>query len=283
MGGSTSKSESSSNNNSTDSVWGPQGDALKGLYDQANSLYGQGDNFDWGGMAEGLGPFMQSVMSGGQQGFNNMLGGGAYGDTSGIRNSLEESLNKSAQGGSNVGNMYESIVGGPGNTYIDPMVNAMKDGAMENNARMQAGTGANAAAMGQGGSSRHAMQNAMTNRRTNQDMLTQETNMRGNAYDKDLAMKMGIAQQADTNLGGTQDRMMQMLSGADSNVQSGMGYGSNLQNLGMGSFAPGFAAQEGNWGGMNQWANILGNPTVLNSSSGDGSSKGKGASGSMFG
>jgi hypothetical protein len=284
MGGSVGGSKSESKNKTQDSVWGPQGEALTGMYDQANNLFG--NDFSSGmlqGMAPQLQQYMQSIMSGAQGGMNNMLGGGAYGDTSGIRNSLEESLNKSAQGGSQMGKMYESIVGGPGNTYIDPMVDSMKTGMMDNLDRMQSGVGADASVMGQGGSSRHAMQNAMLGSQANKDMTNVENQMRGNAYDTDLNMKMDIARMADTNMGGTQDRMMQMLGGADQNVGAGMGFGGQAQNLGMGSMAPWMQAGQSPWNFMNQYAGVLGNPTVLGSGSGSGSSKGMSGGGSMKG
>jgi hypothetical protein len=178
--------------------------------------------------------------------------------------------------------MYQDIVGGEGNTYIDPMVDAMKQGGMENLNQMQAGTGLDAAAMGQGGSSRHAMQNAMLGKSANQDMMNKEAMMRGGAYDKDLNWKMEIAKQADQGIQNTQNNLMDMMSGADRSQQAGMQFGQGMQNLGMGSFAPWQQAQMAPWDPMNSYANIVGRPTVLSSSQGQqsGSSKGGGISGS---
>jgi hypothetical protein len=181
-------------------------------------------------------------------------------------------------GGSQTGNMYNSIVGGEGNTYIDPMVDAMKRSGFENLDRMQSQSGMQAAAMGQGGSSRHAMQNAMLNRSAGNDMLDREMNMRSGAYDTDLNMKLDIARMADSNTQMNQDRMFNMLQGADSNVQSGMGFGGQMQNLGMGTMAPGMQQQNQQWGNMGNYANTIGAPTVLGSGSQRALSKGGGAS-----
>ncbi|RLD70922.1 MAG: hypothetical protein DRI98_06685 [Bacteroidetes bacterium] len=137
--------------------------------------------------------------------------------------------------------------------------------------------------MGQGGSSRHAMQNAMQGAQVNKDMMTQEANMRGGAYDKDLAMKMGIAQQADQSRQSEQDRMMQMMQGSDANRMGGMNYGSSMQNLGMGMMAPWMQAQNQGWGSMGNYANALGGPTVLSQGSQSGDSKAMSGGGGMKG
>jgi hypothetical protein len=282
MGGSVGGSKSDSKASTSQDVWGPQGDALKKLYDQAGGLFEGMDFSKLNDMAANLDPYNQNIMTGAQGGFNDMMGGGSYGDTSQIRDKLMSSLD-STSGGSQMGKMYNSIVGGQGNTYIDPMVDAMKRSGMENLDAMHARTGMDASAMGQGGSSRHAMQNAMQTRDMNKDMLDRETMMRGGAYDTDLAMKMDIARQADSGIQGTQDRYMRMLSGADQNKQTGMNFGSLLQNLGMGSMAPWMQAQNAPWQAMGNYANTIGAPTVLGSGSQSGSSKGANAGASMKG
>ena len=165
-------------------------------------------------------------MNGAIGGYNSQMGGGSFGDTTDIRNKLMGSMGQPSQ----MGQMYNSIVGGEGNTYIDPMVDAMKRSSMENLDRMNSGTAMDAAAMGQGGSSRHAMQNAMQSRDMNSDMLDREMNMRGGAYDTDLNMKMDIASMADSNRQQEQDRMFNMMSGSDANQQAGMSFGQGMQN-----------------------------------------------------
>ena len=282
MSGSLGGNASESSSKFSENVWAPQGDALEDLWSQGNSLFGGDQSADaLSGMAPELTKFMESIMNSGFSGMNNQMGGGSYGDTSEMRNSLMNSLNKSAEGGSQMGNMYESIVGGPGNTYIDPMVDSMKSGMMDNLDRMQAGTGLDAAAMGQGGSNRHAMQNAMQGKEVNQDMANTENMMRGTAYDRDLNMKMDIARMADTNMGATQDRMANFLNGADNNMNNGMNSSMGVQNLGMGSYAPWMMAGQQPWNMYNNYSNSLGDPTVLGSGKSDGSSWGFGASAAM--
>jgi len=279
MGGSIGGNKSDSSANTSQNVWAPQGNALSNLYSQADNLWGSQQGGQLNSIAENLSPYNQDIMSGAQSGFEDQLSGGSFGDTSDVRNKLLGSMGMPSQ----MGQMYNSIVGGEGNTYIDPMVDAMKAGALENNKMLQSGTAMDAAAMGQGGSSRHAMQNAMTNRMTNQDMMNQETAMRGGAYDKDLSMKMDIASMADDNRQQEQDRMFDMMSGSDRNQQAGMNFGQVMQNLGMGSMAPWMQAQNQGWSNMNNYANTIGGPTVLGSGSQSGSAKGAGTSGSIKG
>lgn len=271
MGGSSSKSESNSSANMNQDVWGGQGDALQNLYGNAENLFGQNGQYSdqLNNIAQSLGPAFQNIFGGAQQGMQDQLGGGAYGDSAEIRQQLMDSMG----GRSNMGSMYESIVGGPGNTYIDPMVDAMRQSGNQQLQTMESGTGLDAAALGQGGSSRHAMQNAMQNAQGAQDMNQQEMNMRGGAYDTDLAMKMGIAQQADSNRQADQNRMMDMLSGSNASQQYGMGAGQGVQNLGMGQMAPWMQAQNQGWGAMNNYANTIGAPTVLSSGSQNANSK----------
>ena len=276
LGGGSSSNKSSSSQN----VWQPQANAMTGMYGNMSNLWGDTQPMfgKMNTMAMGLDPYMQNIMQGAQGGYSDMMGGGAVGDTSDIRAQLMKSMQGSERG-SNMGRMYSSIVGGPGNEYIDPMVSAMKTGYQENLDK-QMGRGAmDASAMGQGGSSRHAMSDAMLKRGALSDMNTAEMNMRGGAYDKDLAMKMDIARQADTGVQNTQQRYMDMMSQADQSKNAAMGYGSGMQNLGMGSMAPWMQAMNQPWNVMGNYSNMMGAPTVLSSSE----SKGKGKSFSLAG
>ncbi len=282
MGGSVSnnlgKSESSTGSNQH--VWSPQGSALQDLYNLSGNMADQSSNYTSGmtNAANQASPYISAGADAGMQGMNYLLNGGAYGNTEDVRNQLMQSLNGSASSPSNTSLMYQSIVGGAGNSYIDPMVAAMKGSAMDNLGRMQSSNALDAAAMGQSGSSRQAMQNAMLGSQVNRDILQQEMNLRGGAYDKDLAMKMNIASLADQNVGAAQDRMLQLLNGANTSVGNGMGFGTQLQNLGMGMLAPTMASGNAGWDYLDRYNNILGAPQVLNSSSGDSKAMSTGSS-----
>ena len=269
LGGGSSKSSSSFDQ----SVFG--GDAFKGMYGNFGNLWNQMNPFMMGGFdyLNQIDPSMQQAVQSGGQGSDYMLGGGSYGNTDDIRSKLLSSMG----GRSNMGSMYESIVGGSGNTYIDPMVDAMRSSGNEALNKQLSRGDMTAGAMGQGGSSRHAMQNAMLERSGLDDMNKQETMMRGGAYDKDLMMKMDIARMADNNAQSEQDRMMSMLQGADSNVGAGMNYQPSMQNMSMGMMAPYMQAFMMPWMGAQAYSGAMGDPTVL--SSGESSGKSWNASG----
>ena len=276
-GGGSSKSESNSDASTSQDVWGPQGDALQNLYGNAEGLWNQqqGMQGQLGDQANQATGNMQGVFDSQMGGMNSQLGGGSFGNTDDVRSQLLDSMGQR----SNTGQMYENIVGGAGNTYIDPMVAAMRQSGNQQIDKMQAGTGLDAAAYGQGGSNRHAMQNAMTNTQGAQDMNQQESQMRAGGYDTDMNWKMGIAQQADSNRQQEQDRMMSMLGGANQAQQYGMGAGQNMQNMGMGMMAPNMQWQNQGNTNMGSYANTIGGPQVLQQGQQTGASKSSAAGG----
>jgi hypothetical protein len=268
LGGSKNKSKGSSIQN----IWDPQGQALEGMYGSAADTYDatRGSGLEGQRLAPGAEGRMGDVYNLGMGGMEGQMGGGSYGDTADARAMLMSNMQQPSQ----TGRMYEDIVGGPGNTYIDPMVDAMKQGSMQNLGMMQSGNAMDANAMGQGGSSRHAMQNAMTNKQVNQDMLNREMGMRGNAYDTDMGWKMGIANQADMGNQMNSNRLMEMMGGADANTQAAMGYAPTAQGNAMGEYAPWMMANQMPWQNMDMYANVLGEPTTLTEQQ----TKGKGGS-----
>jgi hypothetical protein len=129
-----------------------------------------------------------------------------------------------------------------------------------------------AATLGQSGSARHGVQNALTNRYANQDFQNKANQIRQQGYNTDLALKMGIASMADTNRLKAADQAQNYMNQLNANQQGAFGYGSTLQNLGMGMFAPLAQAQQQPWNFMGQYANILGDPTILDRASSSGKS-----------
>ena len=276
MGGSAGKSKGSSNNSFSTNVWGPQGDALQNLYQLAFDQYGKGNDYmsQITGQADNISNAANGILDA-----NKVLqSGGAYGDTAEVRQMLLDSLG----GRSNMGTLYESIVGGSGNTYVDPLIESLRADSAQNVATLQGGNAMDAAAMGQSGSSRQAMQDAMFASQANKDLMNKEAELRYGAYDKDIAMKMGIAQQADYNRGAEQDRLLAMLQGGQGSMEKGTGTDllSTLLNSGMN---PWLQAQQAVWNPMNNLSNIIGNAIMTGSGSGSSKSKGGGISGSLFG
>lgn len=257
MGGSVGKSKNKGGSSWTNEVWGPQGEALQDLYGRAF------DYFDRQGQGGDMQANLDNLLGAATGAFEQQAGGGAMGDSAEIRDRLLGMMG----GRSNVGTMYESIVGGPGNTYIDPMIDAMRSDASRTLDTLQSSNALDAAAMGQSGSSRQAMENAMLGSEVSRDLSRQIADARAGAYDKDLAMKMGIAQQADQSRQAEQDRLFNMLTGADQSRQGAIG---GLQGMLAGAMGAGQAG----WNPLFNLANLIGGPIMTGS--GSASSKGKG-------
>ena len=280
MGGSIGKSKSKSGNQFSNNVWGTQGDALGSLYQTTLGQLGQ-DSYQQqiGSAAYNVQNQVNDIVNSQTSAYRDLSSGGVYGDTSDIRQKLLDSMG----GRSNMGSMYESIVGGSGNTYVDPLIDQMRKSSAQNVQTLQGGNALDAAAMGQSGSSRQAMQDAMFASQANQDLLNKEAELRYDTYDKDLAMKMGIAQQADYNHQAEQDRLLSMLQGAQSSKENVSNNTALLQTLLSSGLSPWLQAQQGQWNPINNAANAIGSPTIIGSGAGNSKSKGFGTSGGLWG
>ena len=279
MGGSVGKSKSKSSNQFSNNVWGTQGDALGSLYQTTLGQLGQ-DSYQQqiGSAAYNVQNQANDIVNSQTSAIKDLSSGGVYGDTADVRQMLLDSMG----GRSNMGTMYESIVGGSGNTYVDPLIEQMRKSSAQNVQTLQGSNALDAAAMGQSGSSRQAMQDAMFASQANQDLLNKEAELRYDTYDKDLAMKMGIAQQADYNHQAEQDRLLAMLQGGQSSMEKGTSpvLLTTLLNYGMN---PWLQAQQAGWNPINNLSNIIGNAIITGSGSGSSKSKGGGISGGLFG
>lgn len=263
-GGSESSSQSASTN-----VWPEFEEAFKQMVSNLPSAYkrsmGLQDRVEQG--SQFTDEYNRDLATQAKNAASNLSQGGAFNESNPLYNSLVNSMNQSSSNPSNMGQMYESIVGGQGNTYIDPLVDSMRQGGMERLNMMRGGNEQNAASMGQSGSSRHAMADAMAMRGINQDMNLAENQLRAGAYDKDLAMKMGIAKQADTNILSSQQNMLDTLLGQNNSMSQGVADLNSSQNLGFGSMTDDVFAQRALWDNMLNYANTIGDPTVIGQSS----------------
>lgn len=280
MGGSIGGSKSGSSSSSSQNVWSGQSNALQQLYQNALNNLGNNDYINQiGDSAQNSQDLLNSLFVS-QSGLQDQLSsGGAYGDS---QQYIDKLLNSMGQR-SNVGTMYESIVGGSGNTYVDPLIEQMRKDSAQNLSTLQNANSMDATMAGQSGSSRQAMQNAMMGSQINKDLATQEAALRQSSYDTDLGLKMGIAQQADSNRQAEQDRLLSMIQGSQDSMNNATNMGSLLQSIATGGMDNWLKAQQASWNPLNNLANIIGNPTILGQSSGSSKSKGAGASASLWG
>lgn len=276
LGGSRGRSYSSSSQN----VMGEQVPFLQQLWGMAANNVGKNDyQSQIGNAAQNTNNLLNSLFvsqSGLQQ---QQAAGGAYGNSQQYIDKMMGMMGQPSQ----TGQMYNSIVGGQGNTYVDPLINALRSDAGRNLATMQNQNAMDATMAGQSGSSRQAMQNAMMGAQATNDLNLQSQALRQSAYDTDLNLKLAIAQQADSNRQAEQDRLANMVAGTHDAQANAMGYGNLLHSIANGQVNPWLQAQQGSWNPLNNMANIIGNPIILGQSSGSSNSKGFGTSGSIWG
>lgn len=279
MGGSIGKNKGSSSSSASQNIWGPQGNFLQQLWGSAMGNLGNNFMDKITGAAGSMSDKYDQIFNNAMNQNQGLAGGGAFGNSDEIRQKLLDSMG----GRSNMGSMYESIVGGSGNTYIDPMIDRLRSDAAQNMESFRGSNSVDAAMMGQSGSSRQAMEDAMFGAEANKDLMNKEAELRMQGYAPDLAMKMQIAQQADSNRQADQNRLLDMLYGSQGSQQSAMQGNSLLQALASGGMNPWLTAQQAGWNPFNNMSNILGAPIILGSSSSSGKSKGFGGSASLFG
>ena len=280
MGGSLGGSKSGSSSSSSQNVMSQQIPYLEQLWGMATGNVGQNDyQSQIGGAAQNSSDLLNSLFGSQSQLQQQQAGGGAYGDSQQYIDKMMSMMGQPSQ----TGQMYNSIVGGEGNSYVDPLIKQLQGDSAQNLATMQNANSMDATMAGQSGSSRQAMQNAMMGSQSSRDLATQEAALRQGAYDTDLNLKLGIANQADNNRQREQDRLAGMVGGAQGAQNNAVNYGSLLQSISGGGMQPWLQAQQASWNPLNNLANIIGNPTILGKSSGSSKSKGFGTSGSIWG
>lgn len=213
--------------------------------------------------------------------------------------SLNNSLNRefTPSGPTNTQRIYNQIMGGEGNTYADAMKGQYLSDANLAQQNMLSNLDARTAASGMTGSSREGIAQGLGLQGINRNLQEQLARTGYETFDKDLGNKLDIARQADTNnltregmylddtaraqglgfnelqnlrgqqfgnLQGAQGMYGNLVGGQQDTMSQGLGNATNMQNLGMGSFAP--LAQQ--WSGIQNLADVIGGPTILNSGSG---------------
>ena len=273
MSGSFGKSNSDSQNNSNfnQDVWGGQGGALQNMYGSMGNLFNQTNN-QMQGQIPGAIQQQQGVFNDANQNWNNQMQGGAFQGMD-----LQGMYGDALQGGGNEQFMNEQIMGGAGNDYAQAMQGQLQNQSNERLGQSLASNDARAAGNGMSGSSRHGITESNLYNNANDRLAEQQTNVGYNTFADNQARQMGIAQRADQFDMGRLNNVSGMMGQQQGAMNQGMQNSGNMQNLGMGQFAPSMAP----WGAANNYSQNMGSPTVLGSGSGSGgsSSKGKGGSG----
>ena len=269
-GGQSSESKANSNSQFQQQIPQWQANALTNMYNAAQGQYnttGQAIQQQTPGVQAYVDQTNQAAMPE----WKNQLAGGVYQGMDNA-NRLSNSLQQSLSSPTNTQNIYGQMMGGQGNNYADAMKASYLGDANRATDNMLASLDSRAAASGMSGGSRHGVATSQGMYDINSNLQKNLADTGYNTFDKDLQQKLNIAQQADSGTLARQQMMAGML-GQQQGVQTGaLNSGGQMQNLGMGSFAPTMMP----WQNMSNYANSIGSPTVLSSGSSSGNSSAMG-------
>ena len=290
MSESNSKSDSSSSgmnmSSSRQKIWKGQQGALQDLYRRGSQFMNQYNQDNLNKQYDSSNQFNQNLANSAMPEWQKQMQGGAFqGMDQKVGNNLASSLQSSLNNPSNTGRMYSDIVGGEGNSYIDPLIARMRADSNTNLNRSLPGLDEQAISAGQMGSSRQGIAEGLARGEANRQLMTQEAQARAGAYDTDMNWKMKIAQAADQGIGQAQDRSMQLLNSQQGVSQQALSGGQQMMGYGAANVGNEQGRNQSPWDALGQYAGIIGGPIKLTNGTSFGNSSGsssqKGQSSSM--
>lgn len=177
-----------------------------------------------------------------------------------IGDELKGSLQRS-RGPTNTQQIYQSIIGGQGNTSLDALKGSLEANATRANNLNSATIDQQAAAAGQSGSTRQGVQQALTRDDTNRNLQNTEAQLGYDTFNTDLNRKLDIANLADTNTLQRQQFLGNLLGQQQGTVNSSIDNAGNLANLLRQGINSVMGSRNENLVALRQ---ALGDPTVLN-------------------
>jgi hypothetical protein len=273
--GNSSESKANSNSSFNQQIPQWQADALTNMYKAAQGQYnttGQAIQQQTPGVQSYIDQTNQAAMPE----WKNQLNGGVY---QGMNNAgaLSNSLQQSLSSPTNTQSIYAQMMGGNGNNYADAMKASYLGDANRATDNMLSNLDARATASGMSGGSRHGIATSQGMYDINSNLQKELAQTGYDTFNQDLNNKLNIAQQADSGTLARQQMMSDML-GQQQGVQTGaLNAGGQMQNLGMGSFAPTMMP----WQNMSNYANSIRDPNILGSGNSSSSSNAKSGGGGV--
>lgn len=266
----TQSSSSNSAGASNQRIPNYQRKALADLMGQAkNTLASQTANVN--AMIPQVQQQMAGVLGKQNQAFDNLNAGGAYSgaDLNSILSKVEGFQNTPSQSTG----LYESIMGGQGNDYVDAMKDMFMKDAQRRRDLSTASLDAGMAATGMAGGSRHGVAQALIDRDINSDLSANMTKVGYDSFDKDLQNKMNIARMADEQMTARQGMFAnlgsQALQGKNANMNTAASMIPSMSQNTMSQFAPTMMP----WTNLQNYSAAIGNPTILTNTMQSGSSE----------
>lgn len=265
----TQYSQMNQSGNSTQRIPKWQQRAQKEVFNAAKDMFGaQGNSL------KSLLPQLQSQLSSSNAKVQDLINqnsvGGAFSDVNPteLLGKIESFRNTPSQSSG----LYEQIMGGKGNSYLDAMKDSLLKDAQRRRDLSTASLDARLAGGGMSGGARHGVAQALIDRDINDSLANQMTQVGYNTFENDLQNKLNIARQADSN-SLARDQMFtntanQLISGKDANMDAALeGQYRNIGNIfGLASL------NNMPWTNLQNYSAAIGNPTVLTNSTSNGSS-----------
>jgi hypothetical protein len=265
----TQSSESQSSGSSRQRIMPYQKKALTDIAKQSKTLFNQ-QNANAQAMAPQLQAQMADALAKQTQSYNQLSLGGAYSgaDLNSIMNKVEAFQNTPSQSTG----LYENIMGGKGNNYVDAMKNMFVKDAQRTRDLSEASLDSRLAGTGMSGGSRHGVAQALVSRDIDKNLQDQMTKVGYDSFDKDLQNKLGIARLADEQMTARQGMYANLAGGAlqgkDANMNQAASMIPGLQKSIMSQLAP----SQVPWKNLQNYNAAIGNPTILTDAVQSGSS-----------
>jgi len=265
----TQSSSSNSSGSSTQRIPPYQRKALANLMRQSKQTFTE-QNANVKAMAPQLQAQMAEALGKQNASHNALSGGGAYAgaDLNSILGKIEGFQNTPSQSTG----LYESIMGGQGNDYVDAMKNIFTKDAQRTRDLSEASLDARLAGTGMAGGSRHGVAEALISRDIDKNLQDNMTKVGYDSFDKDLQNKLGIARMADEQMTARQGMYANLASGAlqgkDANMNQAANMIPGIQKSIMGQLAP----SQMPWQNLQNYSAAIGNPTILTNAIQSGSS-----------
>lgn len=214
---------------------------------------------------------MAGVIGNQQSAFNNLNAGGAYKDAD--LNSTLNTIMGFQNTPSQSSGLYENIMGGKGNNYVDAMKNMFYKDAQRTRDLSEASLDARLSGTGMSGGARHGVAQALISRDIDKNLQDNMTKVGYDSFEKDLQNKLGIAQMADSNTLARQgmytNTANSALQGKNANMNAAAGMTPQMSQSVMSQFAPTMMP----WKNLENYSSSIGNPTILTNSMQSGSSE----------
>ena len=270
--GKTSRTNANMNSNSTQNVWGGQAPYLENLYQQGQDLSQTYDPNQAAAMQSG----QQYAGQAQGQVYDPLVGSyqGAFGAGNPYQQATSQLTDPLVQGLTGImNNQQDPFAAGGNNPLLDQSVaNALNQASESFQRNVAPSIKRDAIAQGQYGGTRGDLALGTAAGDANKQALTAAMQAYQDQYAGDRSANLQSQAQMDATRLGAAGQIQSLMGGNAANVGQGVQTGGQLMNLGMGSSDIYNQLSQIPWQNLQQYAQLLGGPTVLGTTTSQGTS-----------